>query len=791
MVKIMKKSNPFFKRIKTSLRKKLPKSKGTDQIGDRLKLLAQEVLDSKTTYDEALVRAAALYLRREQHLRDNGKLDRGINYIQLFLNETKQYKDTKLINPAKKTKSLDSNYQPNLLPTTNSEEKVHSGEITILRAKGSNVESKSTHFLSNEMYKQYKQGITIIFTKFSLEKLNALIELLETNKESLGKVSTRFIGNLDISEINELSKISKRYNIELIVLDNFTSFKQIMKGISTRDTSIIDFDSNVIDINIEECLSKTDFDSLVLPSQTYDNDPNVLLNNNYYNGAVIPTYLLGKYSFKDINNFTFNLLLIRLIDSYDLTIRTYSSKMDYSPDLTLKEKVDYIQTLSSLSLSSDNDVIAQKLENLYAGLGITEPNTLLSIAMQRDADRVDFKKAFPNSFNDIKTLVIAYNFTPFVDPSAIVVAKRIQEEEWYSDVICNDMTAIRSRSESLAFIGKPYINSVITIESKPTFAHQPHYQEFVDKSIEILDLSNYEQVYSRSFFVAAHFLGFEVKAKKPEVTWLAEFSDPGVFDVQGNKRYSWFRDLAIRDRYARLVYDRFPEFKKYRLEENDNIYFWSEVLPFIFADKIMFTCENQRRVMLNNLEIEELIAIVEKKSVVKPQPTLPEFFYSFNEVENNIEAEYINIAYFGSFYINRNFNDIFAAINRLSLKQKQKIKLHIYTNQIDDVIKAATEYDVLDTIVVCNYLGYLDFLNVLDKFDCLFLMDTNTNGTFEVNPYLPSKLSDYLGAKANIWAHCERGSSLSKHKDIAFKSYIDTPSSIDSVMNNLFSSERV
>ena len=49
MVKIMKK-NKLFKKIKISLKDKVPKPKGNDQIGDRFKLLAHEFLSNETKH---------------------------------------------------------------------------------------------------------------------------------------------------------------------------------------------------------------------------------------------------------------------------------------------------------------------------------------------------------------------------------------------------------------------------------------------------------------------------------------------------------------------------------------------------------------------------------------------------------------------------------------------------------------------------------------------------------------------------------------------------------------------
>ena len=44
----------------------------------------------------------------------------------------------------------------------------------------------------------------------------------------------------------------------------------------------------------------------------------------------------------------------------------------------------------------------------------------------------------------------------------------------------------------------------------------------------------------------------------------------------------------------------------------------------------------------------------------------------------------------------------------------------------------------------------------------MIVNDVITQGNFEKNPYLPSKLSDYLGSNTKIWALYEKGSSLSK-----------------------------
>ena len=790
----MKITDPISKKLKKSLKKKIPKSKGTNQIGDRFKLLAHEFIDTEVGYGEALIRASALHLRRKNHLKDDKSLNKVIECIQIFLNETKNLNHINLT-----TINSDSSISYSPKSSSNNTvkknasgrgfKKINDNAANLITLSSKDVKSKSNcgFYLSRKLYEQYNHSLTIIFTGFSIDRSESLIHFFNKNNKDLDKLSVIFIDDLSVQEIEKLSEISEKIGVDIKVLDKLISLQLIVEDIESKVTGFIDLDTPNLDLKVEECLSSASYRSILLPSKLYNEYLGRIIEVNFDSGAIVPTYLLKDSNLPIIEPFTVNLILLRLMGITNININTYLSDMNFYTKLSNEEKIKYINSLKELPEYNKDNSIQLRCKSLYSSLKDIDSNELLSLCMKLNTPKVDFKEIYPKIFEKVDTLVIAYNFTPFVDPSAIVVAKRIQEEKWISDIIANDMSEIRQRSEDLSFIGKPYINSVINLHSKPTFSHQPHYQDYIDGSLDILELNKYKKVYSRSFFIAAHFLGFEVKVFRPDIFWIAEFSDPGVYDVQAEERYAWFRDLAIRDKYAELVYEKYPTFRKYRLENNDNVYFWSEVLPFCFADEIIFTCENQRKVMLSSMELKELASFVYRKSVIKPQPTLPKPFYSFKKVNSQVDEQYINIAYFGSFYINRNFNDVFQAISSLSIVKRQKIKLHIYTNQANEVIAAASDYEVLDNIIVSSYLNYLDFLNVLDEFDCLFLMDTSTSGTFEVNPYLPSKLSDYLGADADIWAHCEKGSTLSNHNDITYKSYIDEPKSIDNIFNKLTS----
>lgn len=59
------------------------------------------------------------------------------------------------------------------------------------------------------------------------------------------------------------------------------------------------------------------------------------------------------------------------------------------------------------------------------------------------------------------------------------------------------------------------------------------------------------------------------------------------------------------------------------------------------------------------------------------------------------------------------------------------------------------------------YESYMEFLNLTTAFDCLVVNDAYTKNKKDINPYLPSKISDYLGSGIKIWAIYEKGSILS------------------------------
>ena len=153
-------------------------------------------------------------------------------------------------------------------------------------------------------------------------------------------------------------------------------------------------------------------------------------------------------------------------------------------------------------------------------------------------------------------------------------------------------------------------------------------------------------------------------------------------------------------------------------------------------------------------------------SVVRPQPTLPARFYDLEPVELDETSRPndgpVRLAYFGNLYANRSLEDAVGAIADLPADWRGRVHLAVFTSTPDLVRDQVRTLGLADVIDVRGYAPYLQFLNVLRRFDCLVIEDVATAGSaHDVNPYLPSKWSDYRGSGTPVWGILEPGSPLS------------------------------
>ena len=369
---------------------------------------------------------------------------------------------------------------------------------------------------------------------------------------------------------------------------------------------------------------------------------------------------------------------------------------------------------------------------------------------------------------DCDELYVSLLFPPSDYVSGINVFKRIVNNKRPVDVL-------QINQDSSDTIFDNYINERITLDMECEIDTPSCILNSLKGALELIE-KDYNRIYSRSWVMNNHFIALEYKLAHPDVSWTAEFSDPVILNLSNKPRRSDGFTLDDIDYVNHINYYIVELNSKnntsFPLIENKSSFFViTEYLAYLFADEIIFTNENQREVMLNQFsrDVKEWVL---DKSIIQMHATLDEEFYHIKDAELDLDNEKVNIAYFGrDYYGQRHFESLFYSIESLNHKFKDRIRIHLFIEDVKILKKLIRPLESSDNFIVKRPLEYFDFLNATTKFDVLVVNDVVTMNDWPINPYLPSKLSDYLGSSSDIWALYEPGSTLSEC-DLRYKSDI-------------------
>ncbi len=371
---------------------------------------------------------------------------------------------------------------------------------------------------------------------------------------------------------------------------------------------------------------------------------------------------------------------------------------------------------------------------------------------------------------EAETLVISFCYAPFVDTSAVIVSKRINEMNKFCDVVSANMAKVRKVNTELMHIDAHLVRDTYLINVEPSFGNWQCIESFTVSMLAATQAKKYNNIYSRSFWPASHFAAFEYKRQHPNVKWIAEFSDPIILDIEGKIRFA-----EVPKEWVSFIVNEFNLGSELLTELN--LYVWAELLVYLLADEIIFTCKNQKALMLERFPYQDISARAKWLSVIKPHPTLPKEFYTAKDVKYPLDRAMINMAYFGAFYKTRRLDDIIEVMkwydkNKSNYSEMKVPHIHIFTEQVDSAKAMIKEEELENYFTINHYLSYLEFLSVSNQMDVLLVNDAKANEIFGINPYLPSKVSDYSNSNAKIWAFYEKGSALSKYSGVDFYSEI-------------------
>ena len=458
-----------------------------------------------------------------------------------------------------------------------------------------------------------------------------------------------------------------------------------------------------------------------------------------------------------------------------LRVGSHSRPADISisRELGIGSRLDAIEALFPLAQDTSqyvNKLAFHAVKAQVRGIGTylrTNPDDhMAALAAIADRGFEDFPWKSLNR-GRARDLVTCYLFPPSNNTSALVAGRRVRERGVCVDVITQDLRSHYPRDLKALRILTPYVGNRKTLNRVPGFSSWKSMAEYANSGIATIEeweeaQGPYRSVYSRAMWPASHVLAAMAKVRRPETRWIAEFSDPLSRDVHGGLR----KGKRPADELSRVLERGMVTAGQRPLDEqvngNGTLMPWIEHLAYALADEIIFTNEHQRTYMLQYIAGEDLRQSVLDRSVISPHPTLPTKFYHWSEAQLDREPDKVHLAYFGAFYATRGLTEVVDAIKRLPADSRKRLVFHVYTRDPEELRGELRAAGLDDTIKANHYVPYLDFLHLTTQFDCLIVNDARTLDSHPVNPYLPSKLSDYSGSGTPIWAVVEPGSILSR-----------------------------
>lgn len=248
---------------------------------------------------------------------------------------------------------------------------------------------------------------------------------------------------------------------------------------------------------------------------------------------------------------------------------------------------------------------------------------------------------------------------------------------------------------------------------KPTisFASQRSVFEFANMGVRALEsrgrVERYDTVFSRSMWAHSHFLAAFIKSKYRSIAWTAEFSDPLLWQVDRTPRHS---GPLANTSDTRHILRAIGSTGQAWLLDHPDVLTWAQAVPYLLADTVMFTNDQQMQVMLEDVPLW-MRDIVEPKAVVRPHPTLPREYYGLESQEEESSAGLpgkFKIGYFGTFYPNRGGGEFLEALSLLADEDRQRIAFDVYSANANHMLDVATALGVRELIQVHDPLPTLN-----------------------------------------------------------------------------------
>ena len=295
--------------------------------------------------------------------------------------------------------------------------------------------------------------------------------------------------------------------------------------------------------------------------------------------------------------------------------------------------------------------------------------------------------------------------------------------------------------------------------------------KYIKDSLKEFEKGEYKYLFTSIVPGISHLCGKAIKKKHPEVIWYASFSDP--FKNSPYKK----ADLEGRSIFYKFVYS-VGGFFLY----NDKY----EEAAVLNADKLIFICKEQMEYTLSQYPNSEEL---KKKAIIMPLTYVPEWDM-YNKLISEKKKEInkpLQAVHLGRLYGLRKINTFLESLKQLKEEDRdlsKKIVFHQYSEIQKPDVKKIKDYDLEDVFILHKTVSYDESVEVMKKSDILVLFDTLMPES-KVQPYLPSKIVEYLLLRKPILGICDDNSpSYRILKEYGFK---ELGSDVESIKRNIIS----
>ena len=362
-----------------------------------------------------------------------------------------------------------------------------------------------------------------------------------------------------------------------------------------------------------------------------------------------------------------------------------------------------------------------------------------------------------------KLLAIPGAFVPTNDTVTLISYKHLRQAPYEIDVVA--LKAPIDESLKMELEQDPhykkfnveytyeYDKTVATLEKKNVLEGIINIFRYTRKAIKKAKENEYQVVYTSSIPAFTHIAGWRIKKKMgSKIKWIASFSDP-LYKSPYKYDEDSFREYSLLTKIGFHVYIA--------------IYMngWYEKIAMKYADEIVYISEEQRDFMISNYPINKQEKLKDK-SIVIPLNYIPEWkmyqkMIAHQEIIN--KGKPYKIVHFGRIYGHRRIEKLLTALKEMKEEYPQifdVIQFEQYGELLPRYIKMIKEYDIEDVFVYHEKISYGELSEKMLDCDVLALYDTILDT--ENQPYLPSKILEYILLRKEIFAISPKNSPANR-----------------------------